>query len=151
MKETLILFIAILSISIVSCGDDDEGPTGPNVIGTYTIVSARDECPDPANNAMVDNLGMGICISQNCTTITLIISPNNMYSYEQIDDFDNGSIQNFQTRSETGTYTLSGDVLTTSSSDGSVTNYDVVDNGQFLDLLAAMTTSGCDRIIRLIR
>ena len=145
--------VVIVTILMMSCGSDDETPTTPQVdiVGTYMIDSARDECPDAADNVSVDNIGMGICIGQTCTTITLIFNSDDSYTYEQLDIFDDGAIRNTSRVDEVGTYVISGNVVTTTSTDNIITDYDIVDLGRFIDWTAATTSGGCDRIFRFGR
>ena len=46
--------VVIVTMLMMSCGSDDETPTTPQVdiVGTYMIDSARDECPDAADNVL---------------------------------------------------------------------------------------------------
>jgi len=144
-------FLLLLSTFLFSCGSDDDTPQGPNVIGTYMIDSARDECPNSADNVMVDNIGEGICIGSTCTSITQTFASDNTYTFLQIDEIESGGIISSQRTEEEGSYMISGSTLTTTSTDGSVNRQTIVNDGLFLDLLAAQTSSGCDRILRFGR
>lgn len=150
--KRIFLPLATCIILCSSCSSDDDPTTAvPDIIGTYTIESARDECPNSANNAMVDNAGIGICIAGTCTQITQVFNVDGTYTYLQIDEIDTGSIINTQRTEESGNYSISGMTLTTTSTDGLVTNQTIVNDGTFIDWVAAITDSGCDRIFRFSR
>jgi len=87
-------------------------------MGTYMIDSARDECPNSADDVMVDNIGQGICIGSTCTTITQAFASDNTYTLLQIDEIDAGGINTSQRTEKEGDFTISGTILTTASTDG---------------------------------
>lgn len=150
MKKT-IFTILYISMIMGSCSSDGDEASTPDIIGTYTILSARDECSNPSDNQMADNAGSGICIGQTCTQITQVFFADNTYTYLQRDEINTGAIISSMRTEEEGSYEISGTTLTTTSTDGIITTQTIVDNGFFIDWLAVTTDIGCDRIFRFSR
>ncbi|MEL6389265.1 MAG: hypothetical protein AAFQ02_03830 [Bacteroidota bacterium] len=160
MRHLSSVLLFLFMFIIYACSSEEEEPimpSTPDIIGTYTLDSGRDDnCTDPNDNVSFDNAGIGICVTigdeRTCSEFTIVFTPDE-FTFEQVNTIDvNGTVVDTEVFTERGTYAFVGDqVRTTDTINGIVTDYDIINNGRFLDWLAARTDRGCDRIFRFSR
>ncbi len=154
MKIYKFLFVFVLLTFLFSCSSEEEEPV-VDYSGTYILSSARDECPDPANDGTTDAGDDGICVTfpdeVQCYEMRLTLNPDFTFSFLQITRTIRGSIELSEPYNESGTYTVIGDRLITDDPNTITTPYDIVNNGQALDWIATITDLNCERIFRFTK
>lgn len=154
----LLFFLASTSLLVMSCSSEEEPQmmitepepepeiVKPDVIGVYTLFSARDECPDPAFNVTNQGSDGQVCASSGCATVTFILRADSTYNYDQLFEFSDGTEDEYI---EDGTFTFRNNTVVTTSLDRTVIDqYAVVSEGEFLDFLNFVDNNNCEQFWR---
>ena len=150
--KNLAALIVLASFLISSCSSDSSeddmamSVMVPDVIGTYMLISITNRCPDPNDNASFESVNNEVCDAATCRMITILIRTNGTYKYKQTNDLESEEYE------ESGSYVINDDILTTTSSDRTVVdNFEIINNGEYLDWLVSLTDDRCQQYFRFSR